>query len=178
MVWSIPLASSGHLSSCAPSQLVGFFAYLLTGRAQGKGKREPLITDKHYLAKLKPSVCYQHHSYSKSKTQPCNSYWEEINSTPAVTRTASLLLVFVYVLRFKYSQLPLLFPKSCTVFWGHFILSMVQLESSMGSQVSGSEERISAPSDRTPGTLWKPVKNLTVAILSRRELVSLNHNTE
>lgn len=52
---------------------------------------------------------------------------------------------------------------------------MVQLESSVGSQVSGSEERISAPSDRTAGKLRKSVKNLTVAILSRRELVSLKH---
>lgn len=46
-----PSQVSGHLLWLSSLPVVGFFAYLLTGRAWDKGNKESLIKYKHYLAK-------------------------------------------------------------------------------------------------------------------------------
>jgi len=62
---SAVLAVSPPRLLCTPS--------LLLGRAVWEAEK-PLTESKHYLATTKPSVCYQHYSHPKSKTQHCISY--------------------------------------------------------------------------------------------------------
>ena len=64
-LWLVQVSCPSH----APSQLL---AHLLAGRAQETEKS--LASDKRYLATTKTSVCYQHYSHTKPKTQHCTSY--------------------------------------------------------------------------------------------------------
>lgn len=87
-----PFGQFGHLAQ--PCSLPLPSACRLLGGAWERGKKIPWRRINTTWQNTKPSVCYQQHSYSKSKTQPCNSYWGKINSTLAVTRGNSWELLF------------------------------------------------------------------------------------
>lgn len=87
-VWNIPLPVQGTCPSHAPSDFI-LHTFSLAEHETRKGKS--LTLDKYNLVEnqnisVKPK-CYQYHSCSEAKTLHCISYWEEINSILAETRT-------------------------------------------------------------------------------------------